>query len=237
VSDTIDQASIDHPVELGGNNAPVAVISWSVAPDPNPGQLTINFVGSGSFDPDPGGTITSYLWNFGDGTTSSQISPSHTYPSAGVYLVTLTVRDERDGVGSDTLTVGVGDIPNQGPTARLTADTNFGNAPLTVNFSAANSTDPDGDPLTYNWTFGDGGTASGAIVQYTYNNQGTFRATVIVRDPEGGTDDAFLYISVVGTSGGDNGGPGFGFCGTQAFGASLACLCGMGLMRWRRRRR
>ncbi|MBL3599332.1 MAG: PKD domain-containing protein, partial [gamma proteobacterium endosymbiont of Lamellibrachia anaximandri] len=67
---------------------------------------TANF--SGSFS-DPGSVDTHTIeWNFGDGTTENgSLTPSHTYPTAGVYTVILTVTDKDGGVGSDTLTVTV----------------------------------------------------------------------------------------------------------------------------------
>ncbi|WP_177418135.1 PKD domain-containing protein [endosymbiont of Lamellibrachia barhami] len=64
---------------------------------------------SGSFT-DPGSVDTHTIeWNFGDGSAqvSGSLTPSHTYPTAGVYTVTLIVTDKDGGVGSDTLTVTV----------------------------------------------------------------------------------------------------------------------------------
>ncbi len=64
---------------------------------------------SGSFS-DPGSVDTHTIeWNFGDGSAplSGTLTPSHTYPTAGVYTVTLAVTDKDGGVGSDTLTVTV----------------------------------------------------------------------------------------------------------------------------------
>ena len=53
---------------------------------------TIDFDASSSVDPD--GTIVSYVWNFGDATTSEEINPSHSYASAEDYIVILTVVDD-----------------------------------------------------------------------------------------------------------------------------------------------
>ncbi len=54
--------------------------------------LVCNISGVGSADANTGDTF-GYMWNFGDGTTSTSTSPSHTFPAAGNYTVTLTVTD------------------------------------------------------------------------------------------------------------------------------------------------
>jgi RHS repeat-associated protein len=69
----------------------------------------VNFTGSGSTDPAPGCTITSYLWNFGDGTTSTLANPPHTFFSpSGVstpYTVSLQVTDSRGETGANSLSI------------------------------------------------------------------------------------------------------------------------------------
>ena len=67
---------------------------------------TVQFNGSGSFD--PFGTITSYEWDFGDGTPiESGVMVSHAYDTARTYIVTLTVTDNDGNTGTDTATVTV----------------------------------------------------------------------------------------------------------------------------------
>jgi xanthomonalisin len=71
--------------------------------------LTVNFTNSST---DTGGTISSYAWNFGDGSSATTASPSHTYAAAGTYTVSLTVTDSTGATntksGSVTVTSGGG---------------------------------------------------------------------------------------------------------------------------------
>jgi PKD repeat protein len=92
-------ASID--ITATTNQAPVAVLNSDVTSGSVP--LTVNFNGSGSFDPD-GGAIH-YLWNFGDGTTSSSANPSHTYQVSGEYIATLTVLDDIGASSNSSTTI------------------------------------------------------------------------------------------------------------------------------------
>ena len=68
------------------------VVAASANPTEGPTPLTVNFSSDGSSDPE--GQPLTYLWNFGDGTTSTQANPSHTYTEAGAYQARLTVSDE-----------------------------------------------------------------------------------------------------------------------------------------------
>ncbi|NBE84656.1 RICIN domain-containing protein [Micromonospora rubida] len=89
---------------------------------------------------------------------------------------------------------------NRAPTARAGADRTSGVAPLAVNFSSAGSTDPDGGALTYAWAFGDGTTSTVANPAKTYTANGTYTATLTVRDPEGATGSAGVTITVGNTA-------------------------------------
>jgi glucose/arabinose dehydrogenase len=83
---------------------------------------------------------------------------------------------------------------NRSPNAVITAVPTSGPAPLTVSFDSAGSSDPDGDPLTYDWDFGDGSahpTTPAATHQYAL---GTYTATLRVSDGQGGSATATARI-------------------------------------------
>ncbi|HKR81423.1 MAG TPA: PQQ-dependent sugar dehydrogenase [Candidatus Saccharimonadales bacterium] len=83
---------------------------------------------------------------------------------------------------------------NRAPTAAFTTQTNP--ATRTVQFDASGSSDPDGDPLTYSWNFGDGTTGSGVTATHTYAAPGTspLTATLIARDPSGAVGTATATV-------------------------------------------
>ena len=77
-----------------------------------------------------------------------------------------------------------------------------GTAPLVVTFSATGSADADGDTLSYDWTFGDGGIATGATTNHTYTTANTFTATLSVSDGHGHTTNATKVVTVTASGGG-----------------------------------
>jgi glucose/arabinose dehydrogenase len=84
---------------------------------------------------------------------------------------------------------------NRDPVARLTTNRTYGSLPLTVNFGATTSTDPDNDPLTYEWDFGDGSPhATGATASHTYTTAGVRTVTLTVRDDRNGQDTDTVQI-------------------------------------------
>jgi PKD repeat protein len=89
------------------NQPPTAAFSSSCT------LLDCDFDSSESEDTD--GTITSYLWDFGDGATSAEASPAHTYAAAGTYDVTLTVTDDDGDPGTVTHSVEVDDEVYESP--------------------------------------------------------------------------------------------------------------------------
>ncbi len=153
--------------------------------------LVVTFDGSGSFDPN--GDALTYTWDFGDGNGGSGASISHTYTNVGVYIATLTVDDGNGGTDQVSVTITVTNSP---PMACFTSTNTSGNAPLVTTLDASCSSDSDGDALTYTWDFGDGNAATGSIVNHSYTNIGSYTATLIVNDGNGGTDSYSITITV-----------------------------------------
>ena len=150
---------------------------------------------------DPDNDTLTYLWDFGDGTTSTEQNPTKHYLAAATRTVTVTVSDGKEGgtVTSAPLTVVV--QANRNPSANgLTMTPQAGTAPLTVNWGGA-ATDQDGPShtLTYAWDFdGDGVDDSTAQnPSFTFNAVGTHSPRVIVRDPFGGSTTRIFTVNVI----------------------------------------
>ncbi|MFB6286985.1 MAG: PKD domain-containing protein [Candidatus Bipolaricaulia bacterium] len=153
---------------------------------------------------DPDGAIDSYEWTFGDGSTSDQANPTHTYAESGEYRVELTVTDEAGETAKDGITIQV----QVGPQARASirnpnnADDVLlqymsGAAPLDVAFNGARSTSAPGTEITsYKWDFGDGTSATGADVSHTYTEPGRYQATLTIADSDSQTDEAEVVVQV-----------------------------------------
>lgn len=132
----------------------------------------------------------SWLWNFGDGNTSSSQNPSHTYFSTGNFYVSLVITNS-DGC-NDTMYKG-NFIHINPPLAGFDIDTAFGCFPRTVNFTdTTNSFDPI---VSWIWNFGNGNTSNAQNPSTVYNSDGFFTVTLIVQTSDGCIDTA---TSIVG---------------------------------------
>ena len=133
----------------------------------------------------PGQTITSYLWNFGDGQTSTQQNPTHTFATAGNHDVSLTV-----SLGNCTSTPYSIRVPvSPLPVANFTATTAcLGSATQFTNTSTAGSS---GQTISgYQWDFGDGETSTEQNPSHTYASIGTFEVTLTVVTAENSCSDS-----------------------------------------------
>ncbi|HHC24503.1 MAG TPA: PKD domain-containing protein, partial [Desulfobacterales bacterium] len=153
-----------------------------------PGE-TVTFDGSGSIDRDEvfsdEGPLQ-YHWDFGSGNVAEGEIVTHIFDEPGQYEVRLTVSDDSEtacGTGEDVTIVKV----NAAPVAEAGHDRKafVGGAHDAVLFDASQSYDPDEDPLTCYWDFGDGTRDFGEQVFHTYIKPGVYTVRLRVSDGEG----------------------------------------------------
>lgn len=157
------------------DTVPVAAFISNVSDGKVP--LNVKFIDSSTNSP------TAWVWSFGDGGSSTERNPVHTYATKGTYTVTLTVSN---GAGSDTvtrsgyITVSAAAIA---PVAAFYSNTTSGEVPLTVQFldSSTNS------PTAWAWSFGDGGTSADQNPVHTYATAGSYAVTLTATNT-GGSD-------------------------------------------------
>ncbi len=118
-----------------------------------------------------GPPITSYQWNFGDGSPASTLlNPSHVYAFSGTFQVRLTTST---GTCSDDTTISVN--VNPAPVAGFSSNAVSGCAPALINFTNTTT----GTPV-YTWNFGDGSPSSSATnPTHTYSTPGAYTVTLI----------------------------------------------------------
>ena len=133
------------------------------------------------------GEISSWLWDFGNGRTSTEQNPRHYYVDPGIYTVSLTVTGP---FGSDSETKQAYIIVKDRPAAAFTATPTSGGAPLRVSF-----TDGSTDALSWNWDFGDGTTSTAQNPNHTYTSEGVYIVTLIAEN-DCGSDTTTGVIAV-----------------------------------------
>ena len=160
-------------------------------------KLAAAFDASGSNDPD--GSIASYRWDFGDGTSALTTGPTttHEYVDAGTYTVTLTVvdGDGRPSNPSVGAPITVTDPDNQAPTADFTATATAPNW-LRVTLDASPSTDSDGTIKAWAWDFGNGRTSTSQTPRASYSAAGDYTVELTVTDNDGATATLSRRVTV-----------------------------------------
>jgi len=171
-------ATAQQSLTVTNSPPPMLTASFSYSPSsPQKGQQ-ITFAASAS-----GGTPAySFRWNFGDSSTGTGASVTHTYSSAGTFVVILTVRDNG--------------APQQTATSQQSVTvTNSPPPPLTVSFTYSPTSPQSGQqiafsasvsggtsPYSFSWNFGDSQTATGTTVNRGYSTTGTFSVILTVKD-------------------------------------------------------
>jgi len=143
------------------------------------GPLTVNFTDASSNS--GSGTITNYLWDFGDGSTSTMQNPNYVYDTPGIYTVSLTVTNS---LGCTSTDVNSNYVQVIGPDVNFGADITFSDCPdLTVNFT--DSTIFSAPIVAWNWNFGDATTSNTQNPTHTYTDFGSYDVTLTIQDIDG----------------------------------------------------
>src|SRR4030095_9693005 len=118
------------------------------------------------------GLITSYVWSFGDQTTGTGASVTHTYATGGAYSATLKVADSHGATGTKLQVVPINPV----------AAFRFSCSGLMCSFDASGSKDSNGTITSYAWNFGDGGTGAGVTLSHTYAVGNAYNVALTVND-------------------------------------------------------
>ncbi len=202
----IDQVVLSATVRADGDTAldadellPDVVVGAD--PQVGPAPLTVRFTSLGSVDP-RGGEL-SLRWDFGDGTTSTEAHPTHTYARPGEFVAVLTATNELGGAARASVTI---TASNRLPVAVIAAPANGSQAfrGELVRFSSAGSND-DADAsrgariVAWAWDFGDGTTSNLAEPSKAYDRlrpEG-YPITLTVTDTDGGTASTVSLLRIV----------------------------------------
>src|SRR5262249_18594039 len=123
------------------------------------------------------GSITAWAWDFGDGTRSTEQSPTHAYSTAGTYTVQLTVT----GPGGSATTTGSVTVSAPPPVANFIARSRSVQPPLQVVFTDAST----GSITGWVWHFGDGLSSTLQSPTHIYATAGTYTVQLTVTGPGG----------------------------------------------------
>jgi PKD repeat protein len=179
---------------VGPNTPPLA--TFSVEPEGGYAPLHIQLDAAESLDPD--GSIRAYSWDFGDGTSAGKgVECVHDYRDEGIYVLALSVRDDR---GTESTTSQNVTVWNPAPVPVIDASAWYGPSPLTIAFDAGASYDSSGEIVAWAWDFGDGETGTGETISHTFAaaSARAFTVTLTLTDDDGAQARASVTVRVVG---------------------------------------
>ena len=119
------------------------------------------------------GELTRWYWDFGDGTTTTSQHPDHDYTVSGTYTVSLTVTNDLDVEATARQSLVLDALPR--------AEFAHSTSGLLATFNNL-SEDPNGDIVSYNWSFGDGNSSTEASPKHEYAQPGSYQVTLSVTD-------------------------------------------------------
>ena len=169
---------------VAGISRPITPIVNAGGPYDGTEGTAINFDSSATYDPEE--RITAWLWDFGDGQSSTEQNPTHVYLEDGTYSVKLSVTYKAliliDITDEDSTTAKVADTD---PEAKFSTSRTSGFEPLTITFNDQTTTH-DGI-YAWLWDFGDGQTSEEQNPTHTYT-EGVYTVSLTVTEEDGDTD-------------------------------------------------
>jgi outer membrane protein OmpA-like peptidoglycan-associated protein/opacity protein-like surface antigen len=172
----VSEVFVGMTFHFGGKKLPPATATSSANPTSGGAPLTVQFSGAVT----GGRPEYTYAWNFGDGASSTDQNPSHTYETVGDYLASLTVTDSKGNISQSSVAVTVS-CPQL--TCTVSASPTSGTVPLTVQFNG--SVGGGCPPVIYSWSFGDGSSGADQSPSHIYQAAGDYTASLTVTDAKG----------------------------------------------------
>ena len=163
-------------VTIAADAPPVAKFKFTIT------GKQVNFVDQST------GSPTDWLWNFGDGASSTLQNPAHVYAAAGTYNVMLTVTNAGGSNGAgDTVVIAPGAAPKAAFEATVSGHQ--------VNFVDRST----GNPTSWLWDFGDGGKSTSQNPVHTYGAAGTYTVTLTAANADGSNSASQVVTIAAGT--------------------------------------
>jgi PKD repeat protein len=195
VTDSASAAANASVIIVVSNKNPLdPAAQFSANPSQGTSPLLVNFDASASYSPN--GSISSFEWDFGDGSRGSGKIVSHTFKNRGKFSVVLRVTDNAMRTGTATGEV----VAYTKPTALFTTYSLSGRAPRIIGFDASPSYDNGGTIVSYNWSFGDGTSGTGKAVVHTFAKNGSYIVTLSVVNDQGYASEVSKTITVNGST-------------------------------------
>lgn len=163
---------------------------------------SVRFTSEGSRDPQ--GLPLTFTWHFGDGRSATGASVTHAYAKGGEFTVRLVVENDKGLGDEDVLTLQVAEGNRRPVAAFRVLDAKGAIATVAemgepLAFDGNASSDPEGDPLLYDWDFGDGSTSHDAKPTHAYDRPGLFTVRLKVADRAQLTAEASRVLAVNAT--------------------------------------
>ncbi|MGR3779444.1 PKD domain-containing protein, partial [Bacillus paramycoides] len=124
--------------------------------------------------------------DFGDGNTSTEENPTHAYEKEGTYTATVTMKDDKGKESKEQMTVNVD----------RERETYYGEVNNAIQFKSNSSKAEDRKIVSYLWDFGDGNTSTEENPTHAYEKEGTYTATVTMKDDKGKESKEQMTVNV-----------------------------------------